>query len=191
MPEIVNEGEAEPVVVETPGEDKTFNQADVDRIVQERLARQKSQFKDYDELKAAAEKLEKIEAANKTELEQAQERAAKAELQATEATERAQRLLTEAAITSVATGKLTDPTDALALIDKGAIEYGEDGKPSNIAALVDALVETKPHLAAGAVSAPKSVDLGARGAVKGATLDDAMALGDSDFLKAIGASTAL
>lgn len=52
------------------GEEKTFTQADVNRIVAERV----SDFKDYDELKAKAAKYDEAEEANKTELQKAQEK---------------------------------------------------------------------------------------------------------------------
>src|SRR5690242_287289 len=125
----------------------TFSQADVDRIVRERLARQKAQFSDYDDLKTKATEYDKIAEAQKSELEKANERAAQAEAQAQAAAERAQRVLTEAAIATAAAGKLADPSDAIALIPRDAIEFGEDGAPTNVAALVDSLIETKPHLA--------------------------------------------
>lgn len=49
-------------------------QAELDRLIGERLARQKAQFKDYDQFKADAEELAKIKAATQTEAErQAQE----------------------------------------------------------------------------------------------------------------------
>lgn len=53
--------------------EKTFTQADVDRIVTKRL----SDFADYDELKAKAEKFDAAEEANKSELEKAIEKANK------------------------------------------------------------------------------------------------------------------
>lgn len=167
-------------------EGTTFTQADLDRIVQERLARQKAQFKDYDELKERASKYDEIEAANKTELEKANERATQAEAQAAAVEERAKKLLTDASITAAAAGKLADPSDAIALIDRGAIEYGEDGSPTNVAALVEALVESKPHLAAGGQRKVVDVDGGARGGTT--TLDDAalMKLPDAEFLKVLG-----
>jgi len=167
-------------------EGTTFTQADLDRIVQERLARQKAQFKDYEELKERASKYDEIEAANKTELEKANERATQAEAQAAAVEERAKKLLTDASITAAAAGKLADPSDAIALIDRGAIEYGEDGSPTNVAALVEALVESKPHLAAGGQRKVVDVDGGARGGTT--TLDDAalMKLPDAEFLKVLG-----
>lgn len=44
-------------------------QADLDRIISERVARTKAQFKDYTQLKAAADELAQIKAANQTEAE--------------------------------------------------------------------------------------------------------------------------
>jgi hypothetical protein len=193
MPEIVGtegtEGTGEGTGTEGTGagtgtEGTTFTQSDVDRIVKERLARQKAQFGDYEDLKAKASQFDEIAESQKSELEKANERAAKAEAETQAVQERAARLLTDAALTAAAAGKLADPTD-VALIDRGAIEYGDDGAPTNVAALVDSLIETKPHLAA---STRKVVDIdgGARG---GATsMDDAalMALPDDQFLKALG-----
>lgn len=166
----------------TGTEGATFTQADLDRIVQERLARQKAQFKDYEDLKAKAAQYDEIAESQKSELEKAQERAAKAEADAQAINERAQRLITDAALRAEAAGKLADPTD-VALIDRGAIQYGEDGNPTNVGELVDALITAKPHLAA----QRKVVDLdgGARGS-KSTSLDDVMGLSDADFLKALG-----
>jgi hypothetical protein len=165
-------------------ETTTFTQADVDRIVRERLARQKSQFADYEDLKTKATEYDKIAEAQKSELDKAQERAAKAEREAAEATERAQRVLTESSIVAAAAGKLADPSDAVALIDRSAIEYGENGAPTNVAALIDALVETKPHLAAGARKVA-SIDQGARGGASPVDASKLMTMGDADFMAAL------
>lgn len=61
------------------------SQADLDRIVTERLAREKAKFADYDDLKSKASKLDELEAANKTELEKATARAEAAERERDEA----------------------------------------------------------------------------------------------------------
>jgi len=158
--------------------DKTFTQDQVNRLLQDRLARQKAQFQDYEELKTKAAEFDKIAEASKTELEKAQERAAQAEEQAREIQERARRTLTDAAITAAASGKFADPSDAAAFIDRAAIEYGEDGAPTNVAALVDAVLEAKPHLAASATRATP-VDQGARGATPEV---DIMGLSDAEFM---------
>lgn len=49
--------------------DKTFTQADVDRIVQDRLAKEKGKYADYDELKGKADELDKLKASSQSDLE--------------------------------------------------------------------------------------------------------------------------
>lgn len=60
-------------------EAKTFTQAELDEIVKKRVAKEKSKFADYDKYKADSEELLKLKEANKTELEKAKDKAAKAE----------------------------------------------------------------------------------------------------------------
>lgn len=55
---------------------KTFTQAELDAIVSDRLKRAGEKYKDYDDLKAKAAKLDEMEAAGKTELEKATKKAA-------------------------------------------------------------------------------------------------------------------
>ena len=52
-----------------------FTQADLDRIVKDRLTREREKYGDYDALKAKADKFDEIEEASKTELQKATERA--------------------------------------------------------------------------------------------------------------------
>lgn len=71
------------------GEENGFqpitSQADLDRLIGERLSRERAKFADYDDLKAAAEKLGQIEESNKSEIQKALERAEAAEKRAEEA----------------------------------------------------------------------------------------------------------
>ena len=60
------------------------SQADLDRIIKERLERERAKFADYDDLKSRSEKLDQIEEAAKSELEKAVERANAAEQKAAE-----------------------------------------------------------------------------------------------------------
>jgi Domain of unknown function (DUF4355) len=55
---------------------KTFTQADVDRIVSNRLARETEKFADYDQVKADAAELAKLRDGEKTELQKLQEQLA-------------------------------------------------------------------------------------------------------------------
>ena len=60
-------------------------QADLDRIVESRLARERAKYEGFDELKAKATKFDEIEQANLTELQKATARAEKAEAEAEKA----------------------------------------------------------------------------------------------------------
>ena len=56
-------------------QERTFTQAELDRIVTERVRRESAKFSDYEEIKAKAAKFDEAEEANKTELQKATERA--------------------------------------------------------------------------------------------------------------------
>ncbi|WP_422445977.1 capsid assembly scaffolding protein Gp46 family protein [Thermoanaerobacterium sp. DL9XJH110] len=56
----------------TGNEPKTFTQEDLDRIINERLAREREKYKDYNELKKAAEELKKIKESQMSEAEKLQ-----------------------------------------------------------------------------------------------------------------------
>ena len=56
---------------------KTFTQDEVDRIVGDRLSRERAKYPDYEDLKAKAAKLDEMEEASKTELQKATDRAEK------------------------------------------------------------------------------------------------------------------
>lgn len=74
-----NAGEQSPAA-EGSAQERTFTQEEVNRIVEGRVARVKAEPPaDYDELKAKAARLDELEAAAKTDLQKAEERAAKAE----------------------------------------------------------------------------------------------------------------
>lgn len=61
------------------GESGTYtppaSQADMDRIIADRLSRERGKYADYDDLKAKAEKFDQAEAANLSELEKERKRA--------------------------------------------------------------------------------------------------------------------
>jgi len=141
--------------------DRTFSQADVDKIVQDRIARVKTTLPaDYEDLQAAAKKLSVIEEANKTDLEKANARADKAEADSVKATERVKEsTLRSAIIAEAAKRQVVDPDAAVALIDRASLELDDNGNPTNIAKAMDALLKTKPYLAG---AAKGDADQGAR-----------------------------
>ena len=61
--------------------ESTFSQEDVNRIVQERLQREREKYSDYDELKSAAERAQELEAEKTTLAERVAEFEAKEEQQ--------------------------------------------------------------------------------------------------------------
>ena len=67
------------------------SQEELDRIIQDRLARDRKNFADYDDLKAKAEKFDQAQQASKTDIEKATERATTAETTAAAETLRADR----------------------------------------------------------------------------------------------------
>lgn len=64
-------------------EQKTYTQDEVNKVVQERLARERAKFEGYEELKQKAAKFDEIEESQKTELQKAQEKAAELEAKLT------------------------------------------------------------------------------------------------------------
>lgn len=60
---------------EQEAQERLFRQEEVNRIIAERLAREQEKYKDYEELKKAAQRLKEIEDANKSEVEKAKQEA--------------------------------------------------------------------------------------------------------------------
>lgn len=165
--------------------ERAFTQADVDRIVKDRLARQKSQFADYDDLKSKADRLAEIEAANQSELERAQARLVELEKQASEATARARDASLRSAVVAEAARKnVVDPDAAYALLDRSSLEIGDDGSVSNVAEAMESLLQAKPYLVGG-TQTRGSADLGARGSsVPQISRDDLKSMSPAEIVQA-------
>jgi len=120
---------------------KTFTQAELDAILAERLSRQKAQFKDYDDLKAAAGKWAEVQEAQKSEAQKLAERAAKAEQERDAALQRAQeRLIRAAFIAEAAKAGAAHPEDVYALADTTAVKLDEQDNPVGVAEAVAAVI---------------------------------------------------
>ena len=78
MSETVNQ-ENVTVENEIPAEERRFTQTELDKVVADRLARERQKYEGYSELKEKAAKFDELEAASKTELQKATERAEKLE----------------------------------------------------------------------------------------------------------------
>ena len=126
-----------------PVGEKTFTQAELDAVIRDRLARQRQQYADYDDLKSKAEAWAEYEEAQKSELQKAQEAAEKAERAKQAAMQRANERLVRAEFIAAASQlQASHPGDAYALADRSAIEVTEDGKVSGVEEVVKALVES-------------------------------------------------
>jgi hypothetical protein len=155
-------GGAQPNQATTP--ERTFTQADIDRIVTERLSRQeqsiKAQFADYSALKEKASKWETHEDSQKTELQRIQDQA-KADAKALQdqldalAKERetlsatARTATTQAAIMAAASAAGIVGTQLVAtvkLVDQSTIEFDDKGEAKNAADVVTKLIEEYPFL---------------------------------------------
>jgi hypothetical protein len=170
--------------------DKTFTQAELDRIVQDRVAREQKKFGDYDDLKAKATKLDELEAANASEIEKAIKRAEDAEARAKAASERATESARRAAVVAQATkAGAVDPDAVLALLPKDSVTVGDDGQVTGVEDAIKALLESKPYLVGSTASAGAtgSADGGARNAGNGAaqlSRDDLKTMTSAEIVKA-------
>ncbi|MDF1596956.1 MAG: hypothetical protein P1T08_12830 [Acidimicrobiia bacterium] len=165
---------------------KTFTQEDLDRVVADRLRRERSKYADYDDLKAKASEFDKAQEEQKTELEKATERAAAAEKAKADTDQRIKDALTRSmVITRAATKDIHDLDAAWRLLDTSTIEYGEDGQPTakSVDEAIDVLVTEKPYLKK--VAGTGSGDQGLRGGGSGTiTRDDLKSMSPEDVEKA-------
>jgi hypothetical protein len=94
---------------------KTFTQDEVNRLIGERLGREREKFSDYDDLKAAAGRLKEIEEADQTEAQKAAKRAEEAEARSAAAETRLLRFEVAAAKGLDASGSSRPPRTSTAV----------------------------------------------------------------------------
>ncbi|MDQ0735325.1 hypothetical protein [Arthrobacter agilis] len=123
------------------------SQADLDRIIQDRVARERNKFADYDTLKAKATEYDQFKESSKTEQQKAID-AAKAE-GANEVTGKFTTRIVNAEIKATAASlDFSDPKDAIALFgDISTVEIGDDGPDAKaIKDRLEAIAKDKPYL---------------------------------------------
>lgn len=142
---------------------RTFTQSDLDRIVSERLRREREKLGDVDDLRRKASEFDKLQEASKTELEKEREQRTKLETEKTALQRELQETRLRGHISDAATRLgFHDPEDAWRLLDLASVDVDENGKPKNADTLLKELGERKPHLVR--PSGPGSADGGPRGA---------------------------
>jgi hypothetical protein len=135
----------------TPGGDppKTFTQEQLDAIIADRLQRERGKYADYEDLKKAKGELDALKAGQLSEAEKLNKRAAEAETKAQAAEARLRETVTRLEVERQARKLgIVDEDAAYRLLNTSAITLDDDGKPSNIEALLKDLVKAKPYLAA-------------------------------------------
>jgi hypothetical protein len=145
-------------------ESRTFTQADLDRIVQDRVARERKKYEGHAELAKKAKAFDELQEAQKSELEKAEARAAKAEADAAEAVAKANARLVESAIVAEASKQgASNPALVRKLIETDAVTVGDDGQVAGVEDAVKALLADNPELVGAGSAKPGAADQGARG----------------------------
>lgn len=123
---------------------ETYDKATVERMIQDRLKREREKYSDYSDLKKKAQQWQEYEDAQRTELERLQKKAQEAEEARDKALADAERSMIRAAFVAEASArgvKRPDDAYALAMAD-GAEIVVEDGRVVGVAEAVGALVES-------------------------------------------------
>ena len=134
-------------------EGKTFTQEDLDRIVQQRLAREREKYADYDDLKAKAQQAE-------TDQERAVREAR--EQAVNEVKSQYHTRAVRDAARAAAAGKWVNPDQATALVDLSDLDPDDDGFDTQVANRLDAYLADNPHLAVPTDTPSASGDAGSR-----------------------------
>lgn len=146
--------------------DKTFTQAELDKVLSDRLARERAKYEGYDDMKRKAEEFDKLQEATKSETEKAVEKARKeAEAAArAESNKTWETRVVRSEVRVAAAGKLADPEDAVRFLDLSTFKVDDNGEVDGkaIAAAIDELVKTKPYLAANGTRGTRDFDAGSR-----------------------------
>lgn len=152
-------------------DDKTFTQAELDRILADRLERERKKFADYDELKTKLSEFEQAEAerqkAAMTEQERLAAEKAEAERKAQEAEDRAaqalksanERLIKAEFMLKARKANIREDAleDAFKLADISGVTVGDDGATSGVDEVVSALVASKSFLLEVKTAQPKII----------------------------------
>lgn len=116
------------------------SQEDLDRIITARLQKERAKYADYDDLRAAADRLAELEKEQLSEVERAKQDAADAAARA-DAAEQALRDARRSAVIASAAKDAHDPAEVARLLD-----VADDADDQTITAAVADLLAAKPYL---------------------------------------------
>lgn len=135
-------GGQQPVTGEPAQAGKTFTQAELDAVLNERLKRERDKYADYNTLKDAASKWAKHEEDKKSAEQKQADALAQAMKERDEAMQRAQGMLIRAAfLAEAAKAGAAHPEDVYALADRAGITLDEAGNVQGVADAVKAVVD--------------------------------------------------
>jgi hypothetical protein len=149
--------------------DRTYTQADIDRVVSERLARERNKYADYDEMK---KRLADMEAAGQTELEKVTKVAAEADAARAKAVAERNELLVTTLLTRAALAAGATDADVVVALLRSQFSVDEAGElAGDPVKAINELLESKPYLRAGSngTTTRGSADGGAHGRTAPAT----------------------
>ena len=133
---------------------QTFTQADIDRIVADRLSRERSKFSDYDDLKKQAKRLADIEASQLSETEKRDKRIKELEDQLKEEADNNaaivaqanQRLINSALIAEATALSFHKPEDAPRFVDMAGLSVDDSGNVTGAKDAIKALAKERVYL---------------------------------------------
>lgn len=131
--------------------EKTFTQADLNKLIDERLTRERAKYADYADLKKAADQWKQHEDAQKTEVEKLQAQIADWQNRATQADQRRQTAILRSSVMAEA-GKQGVPADrieaAYKLLDTSKLSVDESDAVSGLEDAIKALLQANTFLLA-------------------------------------------
>ena len=140
---------------EPPAYTAPATQAELDRIVEARLAREREKYKGHDDYKSKAEKWDQLEDEKKTPSEKAIEEARTAA--AGETAAKYERRIASTEIKAIAASAgFVDPADALTVLGDDIPKKGDDLDVDKLKELVEKLAQDKPYLVKDAPRTPRT-----------------------------------
>lgn len=144
----MSEEATQETTTEAPVEEaKTFTQDQVDELIKSRLDRQNKKYADYAELKAAAEELAELKAAQLTELERLQEAANTNEAKANELAKQLRDKTIGTALREAAAKHGAVDANAAVKLAEIEVELDEDGEiVTDVEAAMGEFLQAHPYL---------------------------------------------
>lgn len=140
---------------EPPAYTAPASQAELDRIVEARLARERDKFKGHEDYKSKAEKWDQLEDEKKTPSEKAIEEARTAA--AGETAAKYERRIASTEIKAIAASAgFVDPADALTVLGDDIPKKGDDLDVDKLKELVEKLAQDKPYLVKDSPRTPRT-----------------------------------